>query len=75
MLLVRASMLHEVDEALAGALTPDVIAGIVELIPDEWLTSDEPGWRRRRCARPTAGISSDRLAPPRPFVEEAVRAR
>ena len=36
-LIRRASMLEEIDAAMAGTLTPEIIAGIVELIPDQWL--------------------------------------
>jgi hypothetical protein len=74
-LLKRASLLHEVDEVLAAALTKDVIAGILEAVPDEWLTSDAfpvpPAEMRAAYGR----YLSDRLAPPRSFLEEAARAR
>src|SRR5258706_7339930 len=36
-LLRTAAMVDEIDAAMAGALTPAIIAGIVELIPDRWL--------------------------------------
>ena len=42
-LLRHASMLTDVDEALATALTRDVIARILEHVPDEWLRSDGAG--------------------------------
>jgi hypothetical protein len=74
-LLKRASMLHEVDGALAGTLTSDVIAGVLDAVPDEWLTSDvvpvPPAEMRAAYVR----YLVDRLAPPRSFLEEAARAR
>ena len=60
---------------MAGTLTPDVIDGIVELIPDAWLAMDR---RRAKALAYRAAYRRyllDRLASPRAFVEEAVRAR
>ena len=67
-LLRRAGMLAEVDAAMAGLLTPQIIERIVGLIPEAWL-EHAPG----RAAYGRYLI--DRLAPPRAFVEEAIRAR
>ena len=68
-LLRRAGRLREVDEAMAGALNPSVIAAIVDLVPDGWL---EDGAAQRAAYR---RFLVERLAAPRAFVEEAVRVR
>ena len=69
MLLRRAGQLAEVDAAMAETLTPAILEGIVALIPDAWLEDGAPdraAYRRYLV---------DRLAAPRAFVEEAIRAR
>ena len=74
-LLRAASMLEEIDAAMTGTLTADIIAGIVELIPDQWLgdgSSASEGARYRAAYR---RYLVDRLASPRGFVDEAVHAR
>jgi hypothetical protein len=69
----RATHLEVVDGAMAAALTPATIDGIVAMIPDDWLreeAADPPAIRdayRRYLYR--------RLETPRRFVEEAVRVR
>jgi hypothetical protein len=67
-LLPRASALDAVDAELAARLTRDVIDAIVALIPDAWLPD---GATRVDYAR----YLTDRLAAPRAFVGEALRAR
>jgi HipA-like kinase len=74
-LLRAATMLHSVDATMAGRLTPDVIAGIVDLIPAPWLGD---GASVREEATYRAGYRDyllDRLTSPRAFVEEAARVR
>jgi hypothetical protein len=61
-----------VDEAMARALTPDVLERIVGWIPDDWLTA-EPGAAALKAAYTRYLV--DRLQAPRTFVEEAARAR
>jgi len=68
-LLRRAGLLAEVDAPMASLLTPDIIEGIVGLIPESWL-EDGPSHRAAY-----ARYLVERLAAPRPFVEEALRAR
>jgi hypothetical protein len=68
-LLRRAGLLAEVDGAMAAALTPEVIEGIVALIPEAWL--DDGAAHRAAYSR----YLIERLAPPRAFVEEAIRGR
>jgi HipA-like kinase len=68
-LLRRAGMLAEVDAGMAALLTPAILERIVALIPDAWI---EDGPSSRAAYR---RYLIDRLAPPRAFVEEAIRAR
>jgi len=74
-LLRTASLLQEIDASMAGTLTPEVITGIVELIPDQWLgdgaSPGEAGHYRAAYRR----YLLDRLESPRAFVAEAVDAR
>lgn len=67
-LLAHAARLAEVDAELAARLGPAVIRGIVALVPDAWL--DDPAQRDAY-----AGYLARRLESPRPFLEEAIRAR
>ena len=74
-LLPWASEVEAIDAELSDLLTPEAIAGVIDLIPDEWL-HDEPMF-------PTAGAyraayrdyRTQRLALPRRWMEEAVRVR
>ena len=68
-LLTKAHALAGVDAGMAGALSAEIIDGIVKLIPDGWLEDGAPD--RTTYAR----YLVERLAPPRAFVEEAIRAR
>jgi HipA-like kinase len=75
LLLRHASMLAAVDDELVGALTPERLATIVRWIPREWLATagDDPGAAGLKEAYTRYLV--DRLRAPRPFVEEALRAR
>jgi hypothetical protein len=68
-LLRRAGELTRVDADMAPLLTPEILDGILALIPDSWL-EDGPA-QRAAYGR----YLLDRLTAPRAFVEEAVRAR
>jgi hypothetical protein len=74
-LLRHATMLQEVDDALTGVLTDDVIAGILEVVPDDWLGSDGSALPPADVRAAYRQYFADRLRAPRPFLEEAVRAR
>jgi hypothetical protein len=65
-LLRQARDLEAVDEALAAALTPARIDEILALVPGEWLQAERAAYR---------SYLLERLAPPRAFVEEALRVR
>jgi hypothetical protein len=68
-LLRRAGTLAEVDAAMAALLPPEILERIVALIPEIWI-EDGPSSRAAYSR-----YLIDRLAPPRAFVEEAIRAR
>ncbi len=74
-LIGLAGKLTEADAELSHQLTPDVIASIVALIPDDWLEADVqfPTADEQRAAY--RRFLTTRLESPRLFVEEAVRAR
>jgi hypothetical protein len=67
-LLALASELESVDAPLSAMLTPEVIAEVVAMIPEEWL--DEPGHRAVYQS-----WLEQRLEAPRAWAEEAIRAR
>jgi hypothetical protein len=74
-LLKFASTLADVDAQMIRLMTPEVIAGIVELVPSEWLGA-EPSFADQRAHRDAyLKYLSSRLRAPRAFVEEAIRAR
>lgn len=74
-LLGFASRLREADAEMVKRLTPDVLAAIVALIPDDWL-EDDPLFATQADHRAAyLQYLLRRLEAPRDFVEEAVRAR
>jgi hypothetical protein len=74
-LLPFATQLNDVDEDLASRLSPEVLSQIVDLIPENWLSTEgvsaEPAARRQAYAE----YLTRRLQPPREFVKEAWDAR
>ena len=74
-LLPRAEKLAEVDAPLAARLDKRTIEHIVELIPAAWLAGDAPFADHRAHRAAYAEWLKRRLAAPRAFVEEAIRAR
>jgi hypothetical protein len=74
-LLRYARVLAEVDAVLSARLTPEILGGIVDAIPDAWL-GDEPQFADHAEHRAAyLAYLLDRLAAPRAFVEEAIHAR
>jgi hypothetical protein len=65
-LLPFAGALREVDAVLAGRLTPQVIADITSLVPQDWLGDNSRDAYTQHLTR--------RLTTPRAFLEEAIRA-
>lgn len=74
-LLRLAGALREVDATFSEWLTPEVIEGIIKLIPEGWLAGESwfSGIDEHRGAY--VRYLLDRLKPPRAFLEEAIDAR
>ncbi len=74
-LLPWATELREADAELSARLGRDAIESVVQMIPDEWLEEDSsfPDLDAHRKAY--VDYLMRRLEPPRPWLEEAVRAR
>jgi hypothetical protein len=74
-LLPFAASIAEADARLAPRVDGQVLRGLVDAIPDDWLEPEaglpDPEAHRRAYV----DYLSTRLAEPRPFVEEADRAR
>jgi hypothetical protein len=73
-LLPSATLVRELDESLAGRLTPEVIGEIAGLIPDVWLDSDSTFGSASDFRQAYVDYLLRRLEPPRLFVQEAARA-
>jgi HipA-like kinase len=65
-LLRFASALREADKLMTQRITPEVIERVVALVPDAWLAGQPRGAYTEFLTR--------RLAAPRAFLEEAIRA-
>jgi HipA-like protein len=77
-LLDRAGDLGAVDATLAGALSPDVVAGVLARVPDALLTDPVGGREFASAAAARARYVeylTVRLRAPRDFVAEATRAQ
>jgi len=75
MLLKFAARLEQEDEAMAAALSPDVIDQILALVPAGWLEDRAAGAKPEDLRAAYRRYLLDRLAAPRAFLEEAARAR
>lgn len=75
-LLPFAGALGESDAKLSARITPEIIKGIVALIPDAWLISGPSPFATPAANRQAyVDYLQRRLEAPRPFLEEAIRAR
>jgi hypothetical protein len=72
-LLPFAGSLPEADSKMAAQITPEIIGGIVKLIPDGWLIGGSSSGGQHRDAYIEYLLS--RLEPPRFFLKEAIDAR
>jgi hypothetical protein len=73
-LLPFATQLEAADAQMAALFTPERIAGVVALIPDDWL-ADGTAFADRAAQRQAYGdYFAQRLQAPRAFAEEAQRA-
>lgn len=75
LLLGSATAVADVDAAMAVALTPDVVDGILALVPDDWLDDSASGIAAGDARGAYRRYLLERLEAPRGFVEEAARAR
>jgi len=66
-LLPYAGALTDADRIMSERITPETIASVVALVPDSWLDGEPSGAYTEYLIR--------RLAAPRRFLEEAIRAR
>ena len=74
-LLPFASDLEAADAWMSERITPALIESVVRLVPDSWL-ADEPAFASRQEHRAAySRYLTQRLASPRAFALEAVRAR
>ncbi|HEX8834285.1 MAG TPA: HipA family kinase [Abditibacteriaceae bacterium] len=74
-LLPLANHLQQVDAELTAKLTPDVITGIINLIPEAWLGDVEHFATIDEHRAAYVEYLTTRLQEPRAFLEEAIRAR
>jgi hypothetical protein len=74
-LLGGASLLEDVDAAMAAALTPDTIGAIVDMVPDQWLDEEVSGDGAAQTREAYRRHLIERAGAPRAFVAEAMRAR
>jgi hypothetical protein len=74
-LLPFAGALETADEAMVAAFTKDEIKRIVDLVPDDWMTKNSPFRTTVEHRQAYVDYLTRRLAAPRHFVEEAIRAR
>jgi hypothetical protein len=74
-LLPNATDLADADARMSGLLTPELIEGIVALIPESWLGSDTIFATTRENRDAYTKYLQQRLTQPHAFVQEAIRAR
>jgi HipA-like protein len=74
-LLPFAGSIEAADEAMTSAITEATIQTVVDLVPDEWLKDHTPFTTAAENRQAYVDYLTRRLQAPRPFVEEAIRAR
>jgi len=74
-LLPFASAIEAADEAMTAAITAEVIKGVVDLLPDDWMSEHAPFSTIAENKQAYVDYLTRRLEAPRNFVEEAIRAR
>ena len=74
-LLPFASAIEDADKTMTAAIDEEVIRGIVQLVPDEWMEGDSPFSTNAENRQAYVDYLTRRLDEPRNFVEEAMRAR
>src|SRR5579884_2183403 len=73
-LLPFASRIAEADANLSRLITPELLRSIVAKIPERWLEPPAPFASVAELREAYVAYLLTRLAPPRAFVEEAIRA-
>jgi len=74
-LLPFAGALETADQAMTAVITEDEIKRIVDLVPDDWMTENSPFSTTAEHRQAYVDYLTRRLAAPRHFIEEAIRAR
>ena len=74
-LLPFASAIEDADKTMTAAIDEEVIKGIIDLVPDEWMQGDSPFSTNAENRQAYVDYLTRRLDEPRNFVEEAMRAR
>ena len=74
-LLPCASAIEDADKTMTAAIDEEVIRGIVQLVPNEWMQGDSPFSTTAENRQAYINYLTRRLDEPRNFVEEAMRAR
>src|SRR5690349_8707635 len=74
-LLPFAGALETADQSMTTAVTEAVINQVLDLVPDEWLNEDSRFTSTAEHRHAYVQYLTRRLEAPRPFVEEAIRAR
>jgi hypothetical protein len=74
-LLSFANAIKAVDEAMTAVITGDVIKGVVDLVPDDWMTNNALFNTVADNRKAYVEYLTRRLEAPRHFVQEAIRAR
>ena len=74
-LLPFASAIEKADQEMTAVITEAVIRGVVDLVPDDWMKDNSPFSTTAENRQAYVEYLTRRLAAPRNFVEEAIRAR
>ncbi len=74
-LLPFAGALETADKAMTEVITEEVIKGVVDLVPDDWMKENSPFSTIAENRQAYIDYLTRRLDEPRQFVEEAIRAR
>jgi len=74
-LLPFAGAIERADQEMTAVFTEDVIRGVMDLVPDEWMKDDTPFSTTAENRQAYVEYLTRRLDAPRNFVEEAIRAR
>ncbi len=74
-LLPFAGAIETADQTMTPLITEDVIKGVVDLIPDDWMQDNSPFNTVAENRQAYIDYLTRRLEEPRNFVEEAIRAR